>query len=149
MKTTKCLLTALILFFITTTCFSQKDTADKTNKFRIAYKKKLIEQVGLSEEVAEKYLNIQKEYFSSAKAIGKKRKELREYIESNPEASDIGKKLDELFALDEEAYKNRKNYITAIKEILTPEQIAKTMILEKQTRKMMKEKSKDKKDKKK
>lgn len=145
MKTLKIVLTFAIFSFIINLCFAQQDTSNKIYKFRQTYKKKLIEQVGLSEQVAEKYLDIQIEFRSKIRDIAKERKELMEYIENNPESPDIGKKLDKLFSLEDEAYKNRKNYIASIKEILTPEQIAKTMILQKETRKLIKEKSKDKK----
>ncbi len=148
MKTTKFLFTALLFFFICSAVFAQKDTTDKITKFNNAIKKKLIEQVGLSEQVADKYLAIQKDFRMKIRNIAEKRKELKEYIVKNPEAADIGKKLDELFALEDEAYKNRKDYVSSIKEILTPQQIAKTMILQKETRELIKEKKKDKKKKK-
>ncbi len=149
MRTTKLAITIVVLLFTTSLCLAQIDTSGKTAKFRSAIKKKLVEQVGLSEQTADKFLDISTEHRQKMKDIAQKRKQLMEYIEKNPEASDIGKKLDELFSLDDEAYKNRKNYIESIKAILTPEQIAKTMILRKETRKVIKEKMKDKKEKKK
>lgn len=144
MKTSKFILIILISIFIFNFSFAQKDTTDKITKFRIAYKKKLIEQVGLTEQTAEKYLDLQTEYRNKIRDIATKRKELKEYIENNPEATDISKKLDELFSLEDEAYKNRKAYINSLKEILTPEQIAKTMKLQKETKKLFKEKNKEK-----
>ena len=124
---------------------SQTDTADAKTKFREIIKNKLIENVGVSENTAEKIILMSVENRKKINGYRKRMKELRKTIEENTNDPNISSKLDELLELDITIAKERKAFVDELKTYLTTEQIVKTIKLEKKLTKVLKKEIRDKK----
>lgn len=132
------LVIAVFYFFLFTGILTAQPSNKKENKESIekVIKQKLMEQVGLDEPTADKYLGLSKSNRKEIKTYIKEKKQIMESIELNPAASDIGSKLDDLYSIDGKISGQRLKFYEELKTFLTSEQIAKTVILRK---KMFKE----------
>lgn len=135
----------LLLFTGITNLNSQTDTADAKTKFREIIKNKLIENVGVSENTAEKIILMSVENRKKINGYRKRMKELRKTIEENTNDPNNSSKLDELLELDITIAKERKAFVDELKTYLTTEQIVKTIKLEKKLTKVLKKEIRDKK----
>lgn len=112
-------------------------------------KQKLIEKLDLSESSADKYIIAIRENNGKVKDLLKEKKTIMKSIEADPEAADVGGKLDKSFEIDSRIIETRKEFIRDISSYMTPQQIAKSMILKKNFNKefknqIKKHKNKDK-----
>ncbi|MBK7253332.1 MAG: hypothetical protein IPI04_05270 [Ignavibacteria bacterium] len=112
-------------------------------------KQKLIEKLNLSESSADKYIIAIRENNGKVKDLLKEKKTIMKSIEADPEAADVGSKLDKSFEIDSRIIETRKEFIRDISSYMTPQQIAKSMILKKNFNKefknqIKKHKNKDK-----
>lgn len=131
------LLAVLIVIAIANISSAQTDT-DKTadkKQFRVQLdsimKQKLMEKLNLSESSADKYISAFRENNDKVKELMKEKKSLMRSIEANPEAPDIGTKLDQSFDIDNRIIETRRSFVKDVSSYLTPQQIAKSMILKK------------------
>lgn len=149
------LLTVLIAFTFVSLCTAQFDNNKNNDKkqFRAQIdsimKQKLIEKLNLSESSADKYVTAIRENNGKIKDLLKEKKTIMKSIEADPEAADVGSKLDKTFELDSRIIETRREFIKDISSYLTPQQIAKSMILKKNFNKefknqIRKHKNKDK-----
>lgn len=150
------LLTFLIVFAFVNLCSAQFDNNSKDSdkkQFReqidSIMKQKLIEKLDLSESSADRYLTAFRENNSKIKVLLKEKKTIMKSIEADPEAADVGSKLDKSFEIDLRIIETRRAFIKDVSSYLTPQQIAKSMILKKNFNKEFKNqirqhKSKDK-----
>lgn len=112
-------------------------------------KQKLIEKLNLSESSADKYIIAIRENNGKVKDLLKEKKTIMKSIEADPEAADVGGKLDKSFEIDSRIIETRKEFIRDVSSYMTPQQIAKSMILKKNFNKefknqIKKHKNKDK-----
>ena len=90
-----------------------------------------MEKLNLSESSADKYISAFRENNDKVKELMKEKKSLMRSIEANPEAPDIGTKLDQSFDIDNRIIETRRSFVKDVSSYLTPQQIAKSMILKK------------------
>lgn len=134
----KITLIALFIVFvfgnISTAQFDKSNDNDK-RQFRMQIdtlmKQKLIEKLDLSESAADKYVSALRENNNRIKELMKEKKSVMKSIESDPEAADIVSKLDKVFDIDSRIIETRRAFIKDVSTYLTPQQIAKSMILKK------------------
>lgn len=139
MKNIKLFILAIsLVLFIGTNAYSQKDSSRSKDKLKKVVKEKLMERVGLDESTADKLIEMTAENRKLLKDLQKKRKEIAEYIFDNPDNSDMGSKLDELFDIETKINKARSDHYLNLKSFLTPSQIAKSMVFQKDLLKFMK-----------
>ena len=90
---------------------------------------KLIEKAGLDSITADRFIEAYRVNNKKVKVIIKEKKALMQSIENDPGAYDIESKINKLFELDSEVIEVKKSFITDLKVFLTPEQIAKTIVM--------------------
>ncbi len=149
------LFSVFIVFTFVSLCTAQFDNYKDNDKkqFRAQIdsimKQKLIEKLDLSESSADKYIIAIRENNSKVKDLLKEKKTIMKSIEADPEAADVGSKLDKSFEIDSRIIETRKEFIKDISSYMTPQQIAKSMILKRNFNKefknqIKKHKNKDK-----
>ncbi|MGB4853454.1 MAG: hypothetical protein WBQ38_14150 [Ignavibacteria bacterium] len=149
------LFSVFIVFTFVSLCTAQFDNNKDNDKkqFRAQIdsimKQKLIEKLDLSESSADKYIIAIRENNGKVKDLLKEKKTIMKSIEADPEAADVGSKLDKSFEIDSRIIETRKEFIRDISSYMTPQQIAKSMILKKNFNKefknqIKKHKNKDK-----
>ena len=149
------LFSVFIVFTFVSLCTAQFDNNKDNDKkqFRAQIdsimKQKLIEKLKLSESSADKYIIAIRENNGKVKDLLKEKKTIMKSIEADPEAADVGSKLDKSFEIDSRIIETRKEFIRDVSSYMTPQQIAKSMILKKNFNKefknqIKKHKNKDK-----
>ncbi|MBL0106430.1 MAG: hypothetical protein IPP52_03815 [Ignavibacteria bacterium] len=149
------LFSVFIIFTFVNLCDAQFDNNKDNDKkqFRAQIdsimKQKLIEKLNLSESSADKYIIAIRENNGKVKDLLKEKKTIMKSIEADPEAADVGSKLDKSFEIDSRIIETRKEFIRDVSSYMTPQQIAKSMILKKNFNKefknqIKKHKNKDK-----
>lgn len=140
MKTISCYL-ILILILFTGICNAQNGNNRKKfrNEIDSVMKQKLVTGVQISETDADKLMNAFKENNKSVKSLVKERKVVMESIELDPSAADVETKLDKLSDIDTQLIELRQNFYKSLKTFLTPQQIAKTIVLKKNFNKELKQ----------
>lgn len=141
------LLTVLLLNAAIT--FAQRDgkkiPSDDLDK---VLKQKVMEKLSFDEPTADKLILAYKENNKQMRIINKERKDIMESIELNPEASDVGSKLDKMVDVETKMADIRKEFFNELKTFLTPQQIAKTLVIRKnfhkELRRQMKQRKSDK-----
>lgn len=127
-----------LILFTGTNAFSQRDSSQSNSKLKKVVKEKLMEKVGIDESTADKLIEITAENRKSMKELQKKRRDLAEYVLENPNNSDVGSKLDELYEIENKIHKTRSDHYLNLKSFLTPKQIALSMSFQKDLMKFMK-----------
>ncbi|MEO6694044.1 MAG: hypothetical protein ABIY50_12820 [Ignavibacteria bacterium] len=127
----------------------KKNNSDDLDK---VLKQKVMDKLSFDESAADMFISAYKDNNKQMRLINKERKEIMESIELDPGASDIESKLDKMVEVDTKMAELRKNFFIQLKTFLTPQQIAKTLILRKnfhkELRKQMgKQRKRDKSDK--
>lgn len=130
----------MLLLISLNTSFAQKENgkgrfSDEINK---VVKQKLMDSLKMDEATADKFMNIVKENNQKIKKLGKERKSIMNSIEQNPYASDIESRIDNLIEIDSKITGLRSDFIKELKTFLTPQQIARSMILRKNFNKELK-----------
>ncbi len=131
-----------ILAFSFGNVFAQQDTTDNLQILKKTIKKKFIENLGLDKESGEKFFRLYSESRKEINDLTRRQKEIIEYINSNYDDADISAKIDEMIENENKLLQARKNYINALKEFMTPQQIAKSIALQQKLRKLLTRKSK-------
>lgn len=98
---------------------------------------KLIENGDLDSITADKFLEIYRDNNNKIRKISKEKKNLMETIEKDPEAMDMESKINNLMDLETSILDLRKSFLTQIKTFLTPQQIAKTLVMRKNIEKVI------------
>ena len=132
MKTYKLIILSLILFAFNSS-YAQRDM--KKMKFRekidSVMRIKLIENADLDSITADRFLEVYKDNNNKIRKISKEKKNLMETIEKDPEAIDMESKINKLMDLETNILDLRKSFISEAKTFLTPQQIAKTLVMRK------------------
>ncbi len=139
----------ILLLLISGISFSQPNGDKKKFKEEInkIMKVKLIDSVGMDEATAEKFLNLYRSHNKEIRSLSKDKRELMKSIETDPGAPDINTKFDKMLDIETSILEKRKNFLMELKAFLTPQQIAKTLILRKKIgREIRKEVMKHRKD---
>lgn len=148
MKVNK-LFTFILILISANLCFAQNDDNKKKFKEEInnIMKTKLIDSVGMDELTADKFIALYKDYNKQVRALGKEKRALMQSIELDLSAGDIEQKFDKMLGIETSILDKKKSFFQELKSFLTPQQIAKTMILRKKLgREIKKEFMKHKKD---
>ncbi len=138
MKILKLLFLLLILFNFSNS-FAQKDSHKKQFREKIdsVMKQKLIENADLDSISANKFIETYNESNKQIRKIIKEKKSQMEVIENDLSASDMESKIDRLIELETGILDLKKGFISDLKSFLTPQQIARTIILRKNLEKVM------------
>lgn len=131
------LIAFFILGFTFGNAFTQQDTTDNRQILKKAIKKKFIENLGLDKETGDKFFRLYNESRKELNELNKKQKEILEYINTNYDAEDISSKIDEMMENENKIFETRKNFINSLKEFLTPQQIAKSIVMQQKMRKLL------------
>lgn len=123
----------IIIILSANLSYSQRDGDRK--KFRdgidTIMKQKLIDRLGVDESSADKFLNVYKDHNKQVRIIHKEKKDLMETIELDPGASDMDSKLDKMLELETKIVDAKKSFFNELRTFLSPQQIARTLILRK------------------
>lgn len=130
-----------LLFLMVNVSFAQKDNGKMqfNEEFDKILKQKLMENLSLDDATADKFMNTYKQSKINIRSLMKEKKELQKTIEQDPEALDIGIKLDKWMEIDTKIIDSRNNYYNELKTFLTPVQIAKSINLKRNIKKELKE----------
>jgi len=114
-------------------CLSQKEHDGKkfNDEIDTIMRQKLVERLGLDESSADKFVTTYKDNNKQIRMINKERKELFRSIELDPAATDMDSKLDKMLELETKIVDQKKIFFNELRLFLTPQQIAKTMLLRK------------------
>jgi hypothetical protein len=131
----------LLLLFIAM-CFNlnlkaQEDTTltNSRIKLRKVIKEKLIEKLGIDEATANVFIKLFNEQKKTIGDYNKEKRQIFKSIEENPNAGDVKSKINSLLDIDDKINKSRRDFITELGKILTPQQIAQSLIFQKNLRK--------------
>ncbi len=140
MKTLKILL-LVILFATANFTIAQIDEDKKEFRDNIEniMKQKIIENLNIDESTADKFVTAYKQNAEEVRKLDMENRELLKSIEQDPDASDIDTKLDKILDIDSKKNEQRKIFFNELRTFLTPQQIAKTMILRMKFRKNLKQ----------
>ena len=138
MKLIKSVLFLLILFNFSDS-FAQKDSDKKQFREKIdsVMKQKLIENADLDSVAANKFIETYNESNKQIRKIVKEKRSQMDRIENDLNAADMESKIDRLIELESGVLELKKGFITDLKSFLTPQQIAKTIIMRKNLEKVM------------
>lgn len=128
----KPLLTFILLCWCSCLVFAQKGNDNKPYRDEIdkIMKQKFMEKVNVDESTANNFFTMFKENNKKIRMLNKEKKEILESIEGNPDAADIDSKIDKLLDIETKIIEQKKSFMSELKTILTPQQIAKTIILQ-------------------
>jgi Spy/CpxP family protein refolding chaperone len=123
----------LLIAFISNLSFSQNinDKKQMRNGIDSIMKQKVMDNLGLDESSADKFINAFKGNSKQIRLFNKEKKELMQSIEDNPSAADVDTKLDRMLELETKIVEQRKAFFNELKGFLTPQQIARTIVLRK------------------
>jgi hypothetical protein len=138
----------IILLLCIAFCFNfslhaQNDTtlSNSRTKLRKVIKEKLMEKLNIDDATANKFIKLFNEQKKTIGDYNKEKRQIFKSIEENPDAGDVSDKINDLLNIDDKINKSRRDFIDDLKRILTPKQIAQSLIFQKNLRKyFMKEK---------
>lgn len=138
MKIIKLIFVLLILFNFSNS-FAQKDSHKKQFREKIdsVMKQKLIENADLDSASANKFIETYNESNKQIRKIVKEKRSQMDKIENDLNAADMETKIARLIELETSVLELKKGFITDLKSFLTPQQIAKTIIMRKNLEKVM------------
>jgi hypothetical protein len=138
MKIFKLIFLVLFVFTISDS-FAQKDFDKKKFKEKIdsVMRQKLIENTDLDSITANRFFETYNENSKQIRKITKEKKNLFEKIEADPSDQDMGSKIDKLMELETSVLEIKKGFMNELKTFLTPQQIARTIIMRKNLEKVM------------
>ena len=143
MKTLNLLILVLTFVLLTSAgSYSQSDTARTKEKLKKIVKEKLMEKMNLDDATATKLIEITAANRKEMKELRKKEKDLTDYIFENPQSSDVGTKLEDLLNTENKINQLQNEHYTKLKSFLTPNQIAQSMVFQKELMKFMKKEMK-------
>ncbi|MDQ3022354.1 MAG: hypothetical protein M3R36_17575 [Bacteroidota bacterium] len=114
-------------------------------------KQKVMDKLSLDEATSDKFISTYKENNKQLRILNKEKHKLIETIELDPGASDIDSKLDQMLEIESKTVDQKKKFFNELRTFLTPQQIAKTIILRRKfqkefRREMMKHRKRNKKN---
>jgi len=143
MKAINFLTVVFVLVLLTSAgSYSQSDTSRSRDKLRKVVKEKLIEKLNIDDVTANKFIDLAAAHRKEMKENMKRRNDLTEYIFENPQSSDVGTKLDELMDTENKINQSKNDFYTKLKTFLTPNQIAQSMVFQKELMKFMRKEMK-------
>ena len=122
MRTKYFILCLIILSFTVFSAMSygQRDTANsKKSKIKAALKSKIIENIGVTDSVAEKVI-------------------LWKEVEDNTDAVDVNSKIDAIMKIEQDILAVRINFVNNLRDFLTPQQVAKAIVFQNKFSKYLK-----------
>jgi hypothetical protein len=128
----------IVIFGINFIANAQEDTSlvNSRKLLKKAIKEKLVEKLKIDDETANKFIKLASEEKKTIEEYTKEKKNIAKYLEDNSDAPDVMDKINDLLAIDDKINKSRKDFVEELKKILTPQQIAKALIFQKNLRKM-------------
>lgn len=144
------ILAIFILLFTSATVISQTDTSNKKFGDRVQkiILEKLKQKLDIDDKTAESVLDITRKNRKEIAELNKRRMSIMYYIENNLEANDLESKIDDIIEIESKIDSLKRNYIKELKIILTPQQVAKTLIFQKNIKKFFQKEMKERKRKK-
>jgi hypothetical protein len=143
MKTLNLLILTLSFVLLTSAgSYSQNDTSRTKDKLKKIVKEKLMEKMNLDDATATKLIELTASNRKDMKELRKKEKDLTDYIFDNPQSSDVGAKIEDLLDTENKINQLRNEHYTKLKSFLTPNQIAQSMVFQKELMKFMKKEMK-------
>lgn len=125
-----------LLFLLVNTGFAQRDGKMQfKEEFEKIMKQKMMEGLNIDDATADKFMETYKQSKQNLRVLMKEKRELQKSIEMDPEAIDIGTKLDKWMKIDTKIIESRNQYYNDLKTFLTPAQIAKSINLRKKVEK--------------
>ncbi len=121
------LLLSVILISFSSLQAQPKKITDELKQIR---KQKYLESVSVDDATADKYFEVYDENFGAIMKMNKQKKDNMEYIEKNIDASDVSTKLDEILDLDAKILEKKKDLYTQLKTLLSPKQLAQSVIFQ-------------------
>ena len=124
--------------------YSQTDTtrANGKEKLKKIVKVKLMEKMSIDDATATKIMELSSANRKEIKELMKKEKELMDYIFDNPQSSDVGTKLEDLLEIENKINQSRNDNYAKLKTFLTPNQIAQSLVFQKELTKFLKKEMK-------
>lgn len=146
MKKQKIFIVLAFIIFLSSLSYSQIDTnrQEFRSKMEKVVKEKFKNKLKIDDKTTDDFFIVFKENRKAITDLNKQRRGILEYINGNPEASDIGSKLDDLISLEMRSAELKSTYYNNLKKILTPTQIAQAMVFQKNLQKFLKKEMKGK-----
>ncbi len=139
MKTLKVIL--LALFLTANLATAQNDDGNGKKGMREDMEKlmrqKIVEGLDISEATADKFISAFKENTDQIRSLEKENRELLKSIELDPDATDIDSKLNKILDIESQKTELKKSFFNELRTFLTPQQIAKTLVLRMNFRKKL------------
>lgn len=123
------------------------DREDFREKLIALKKEKLRENMNLDETTTNKLFEVVTKTMDQIKEYNKQKRQTYQYIEQNPDASDIDSKINELLDLDVKIANAKKDQYDELKLFLTPKQIAEAYVFNRKFDQELRKKFKDVRDK--
>lgn len=120
----------IVTIFIISFGAAQAQPKKMTEELKKIRKQKYLESVTIDEATADKYFEIYDTNFEGIMKLNKQIRDNMEYIEKNIDATDVPAKLDEILDLDGKILEKKKEIYTQIKALLTPKQLAQSVIFQ-------------------
>jgi hypothetical protein len=130
------LIIILIVFSISLKAQEDSSMTNSRTRLRKAIKEKLMEKLNIDGATADKVIKLSNEQRKIISEYAKEKRQTIKYIEDNPDAGDIMAKINGLLEIDDKINKSRKDFLEELKTILTPKQIAQSIIFQKNLRKL-------------
>jgi hypothetical protein len=125
------------LFMISAVSYCQIDTGkfNRGGKYQKAYKDKLMQVLNIDSKTADDFISLSNHYRQTLRPYLKELKETNKTLDNPPIGIDIKATFDKLLDLEYKIVDLRKGYFSDALKILTPEQFAKALQLNKKFRK--------------
>ncbi|MBS1492503.1 MAG: hypothetical protein JST55_03270 [Bacteroidetes bacterium] len=120
----------IVTIFIISFGAAQAQPKKMTEELKKIRKQKYLESVTIDDATADKYFDIYDANFESIMKLNKQKRDDMEYIEKNTDASDVTAKLEEILDLDGKILDKKKELYSQIKTLLTPKQLAQSVIFQ-------------------
>lgn len=104
-----------------------KKMNDELKKIR---KQKYMDAVSVDEATADKYFKAVDENFESIMKLNRQKKENMDYVERNPDASDVVSKIEETLDIESKILEKKKEFYTVLKTFLTPKQLGQSLVFQ-------------------
>ena len=107
---------------------------------------KMIEELNLPEDISVKFISRYSSFSKQTKEINKQRMNLvdeLEFLLKNNNQAEITKRLDQLEEIEKKVSENKRSFIADVKQILSPEKVAKFIVFERNFQRELRDLLKD------
>lgn len=126
------LLLILFLAFAVNYSYAQKDKkAELKAELEKIMREKLRSELNMNESTIDNFISAYNDNKAVMKSLDKEKKSISKSIELDPVNADLDLKMDNIFNLESKMIEQKRKFYTELKTFLTPEEIAKTIILRK------------------